>query len=311
MSFGGRESLSHRVDRDVSAAPVSAPLDASGDRLRGPVETSNHHLLAELRRLAARLEQVFLHVLPPFRAPLLGTGEDEAVAESRSSPKNGFGEASEPDRDAASWAGIDAGTVDVIELALERYQGLAPELAQELHLLLLAPAASVEALPKRLVLDVVPADSDAEAEASAGEQVDIGYLPRNEGGLALRQYQDARHELDAPGERGEVSEHHERVVEGILLRVWSGELGIAAFVRRTEDMVVREEIVEAQRLHADPDAANRLRVTAKLDLWIDSADFHECSLPAADMPGEVACCGQKVAYVVRDIPSTLSNPSMD
>ncbi len=59
--------------------------------------------------------------------------------------------------------------VDVIELAPERHQRLAPELAQELYLLLLAPAASVEALPERLVLDVVPADADTEADASAGE----------------------------------------------------------------------------------------------------------------------------------------------
>ena len=286
MSFGGREPLSHRVDRDVSASPLMAPLDASGDRLRGFVGAPDHHFLAELRRLAARLAQVFLHLLPPFRGPLLGTGEDEAVAESHSPPKDELGEASEPDRDAASGAGIDAGTVDVIELALERHQGLAPELAQELHLLLLAPAASVEALPERLVLDVVPADANAEAQAPAGEQVDIGHLPRNEGGLALRQNQDARHEFDAPGERGEVSEHHERVVEGVLLRVWSRELGLAALVRRTEDMIVREEIVEAKRLHAGPDATNRLRVAAKLGLWIDSADFHDCSLPVAGMPGE-------------------------
>ena len=54
-----------------------------------------------------------------------------------------------------------------------------------------------------------------------------------------------------------MSEHHERVVEGVLLRVRSRELGLAALVRRTEDVVVRKEIVEAQRLHAGPDAANR------------------------------------------------------
>jgi hypothetical protein len=287
VSFGGRESLSHRVDRDVSASPLTAPLDASGDCVRGLVEASDHRLLAELRRLAARLAQVFLYLRPPFRAPLRGAGKDEAIAESRSSPKDRLGEASEPDRDAASGAGIDTGTIDVIELALERHQGLAPELAQELHLFLLAPATSVEALPERLVLDVVPTDADTEADASAGEQVDVGHLPRNEGGLALRQDQDPRHELDALGECGEVSEHHERVVEGVLLRVRSRELGLAALVCRTEDMVIREEIVEAERLHVGPDAANRLRVAAKLDLWIDSSDFHKRSLPAAGMPGEV------------------------
>lgn len=112
VSFGGRESLSHRIDRDMGAPPLTAPLDASGDRLRGLVEAPNHHLLTELCGLAARLLQMSLY-LPP------------------------------------SGAGIDARTIDVIELALERH-------------------------------------------------------------------------------------------------------------------------------HAGPDAANRLRVAAKLDLWIDSADFHEC-----------------------------------
>jgi hypothetical protein len=129
VSFGGRESLSHRVDRDVSAPPLTAPLDSSGDCLRGLVEASNHHLLAELRRLATRLAQEFFYLLPRFDGSLLGAGEDEAIAESRSSPKDRLGEASEPDRDAASWAGVDAGTVDVIEVALERHQRLAPELA--------------------------------------------------------------------------------------------------------------------------------------------------------------------------------------
>jgi hypothetical protein len=166
----------------------------------------------------------------------------------------------------------------VIELALERHQGFAPEFAQELHLLLLTPAAGVEALPQGLVLDVVPTDADAETAAPAGEQVDIGHLPRNERRLALRQNQNARHQLDPPGERGEVSEHHERVVEGVLLRVRSRELGLAALVRGAEDMVVCKEIIEAQGLHADPNPANRLRVAAKFDLWVDSADFHECSV---------------------------------
>jgi len=39
----------------MSAAPVTTPLDASGDRLWGPIEASDHHLPAELSRLATRL----------------------------------------------------------------------------------------------------------------------------------------------------------------------------------------------------------------------------------------------------------------
>ncbi len=281
VSVGARKSFSHRVNGDVSAPPFTAPLDASSDSLRGLVEASDDDLPAELRRLAARLAQVCFQLLPPLHDPFARPIEDEAVAESRSTPKDSLGEASEPDGNSAGGPGINARTVDVIETALEGDQGRAPELAQQRYLLLLTLAARVEALPERLVLDVVPANADAEAEAPAGEQVEIGHLPRNEGGLALRQNQDARHELDALRERGQVSEHDERVVEGVLLGVRSGEFGLACLVRRTENMVVRQEIVEAQRLHACPDAAHRLRIAAKLYLGIDGADFHECLLTAA------------------------------
>ena len=55
VSFSAGKSLSHRIDRDVSAPPLAAPLDSSGDCLRGLVKASDHHLLAELPRLPGRL----------------------------------------------------------------------------------------------------------------------------------------------------------------------------------------------------------------------------------------------------------------
>ena len=50
------------------------------------------------------------------------------------------------------------------------------------------PASAVgEVLTQRLVLDRVPAQSDAEPEATLGEQVHLGRLLGHQGGLPLRQ----------------------------------------------------------------------------------------------------------------------------
>ena len=70
----------------------------------------------------------------------------------------------------------------------------------------------VKSLPERLVLDRVPAEPDAEPEPAAGEQVDLGGLLGHERGLALRQDDDAGDQLERR-HRGQVAEHHERLVE--------------------------------------------------------------------------------------------------
>src|SRR3546814_8105935 len=72
--------------------------------------------------------------------------------------------AAHPDRDAARRSRFDARERDGVEAALEVHDGLLEEPPEQLDLLGDAAASGVEVLPERLVLHLVPADADAEAE---------------------------------------------------------------------------------------------------------------------------------------------------
>ncbi len=54
----------------------------------------------------------------------------------------------------------------------------------------------MEVLSEGLVLDVVPADAHAEAQPTAGQEINIGCLSCHERGLALRKDQDSGSETD-------------------------------------------------------------------------------------------------------------------
>jgi hypothetical protein len=146
--------------------------------------------------------------------------------------------------------------------------------AQKLDLLLLAGAAGAEVLPEGLVLDVAPPDSHAEPEPAARKELEIGRLPRHQRRLALREDHDAAREPDPLGDGGQVGEHHERIVERVVLGVRAGQPRRAIGMHGAEHVVVGEQVVEAQRLDRGSDAPNRARVSAKLDLWVDDADLH-------------------------------------
>jgi len=64
---------------------------------------------------------------------------------------------------------------------------------------------------------VVQADPDTEAQSTAGEKIKIGGLPCDEHRRALREDQDPGGELESFGDGGQIGEHHERVVERVVL----------------------------------------------------------------------------------------------
>ena len=75
--------------------------------------------------------------------------------------------AAEPDRHAARLGPrVDAAVVELVELAGEFHVRLGPQRLHEAHLLLGALAAGVEIGAQALELDLVPADADAQAEAT-------------------------------------------------------------------------------------------------------------------------------------------------
>src|SRR3989442_13844550 len=106
--------------------------------------------------------------------------------------------------------------------ALERHHRLGPELPHDGDLLADAAASRVKVLPQGLVLDMVPADAHAEAQAPAGENVHRSRLLGHEGRLPLGQDDDAGHELEAPRAGAEVTEQNEDLVEGALVGVARG-----------------------------------------------------------------------------------------
>jgi len=136
-----------------------------------------------------------------------------------------------------------------------------------------APRAT-EVLAQGLVLDVVPADPHTETQPPARQQVDVGSLPSDECSLALREDQDPGDEADALSHRREVGEHHQRVVERIALGLRTDQGRDPVLVHCTKHMVIRQQMIEAERLGRPTNAAHRLGVTAQLDLRIHHTDLH-------------------------------------
>ena len=96
----------------------------------------------------------------------------------------------------------------------------------------------MEVLPKGLELDIVPADSYTESQSTPREKVDISSLPCHERSLALRKDQDSGGESDPIGDTRQVSEHHEWVMERIVLGIWARQWGRPIDMDGTEYMFV-------------------------------------------------------------------------
>ena len=102
--------------------------------------------------------------------------------------------AADPDGDGALHRQrIDPGGVDALPLPFEVDDRGGPEGAQECDLLLAACAAVGELLVQPLVLDLVPADADAEPHPPAAEDVDLGGLLGDQDCLPLGQDDHAGH----------------------------------------------------------------------------------------------------------------------
>src|ERR1700682_6710793 len=145
------------------------------------------------------------------------TEEDEAVRQTGGPGERDFAVSTQPDRDGPRRLGHERGSVDPVEAAREVDDGLCEQPAKELDLLLLAGGAGVEVLPEGFVLDVVPADPYAEAQSTAGQEVNVGRLTRDKRCLALRNDQDPGGESDSLGDAGQIGKHYERVMAGVGL----------------------------------------------------------------------------------------------
>ena len=151
-----------------------------------------------------------------------------------------------------------------------------PEPPQQLHLLGEPRAAVGKVLAERLVLDRVPADADTEAEVAVRQQVDLGGLFRDEGGLALREDDDAADELERR-DRGQVAIEHEGLVEGRLHVVAAGESLMDTPVG-PDEVVVAEDVRKTKIADRFGVLAYARAVSANLGLGKDDANAHRLLL---------------------------------
>ena len=142
---------------------------------------------------------------------------------------------------------------------------LRPQHPHHLNLLSGAAAPVLPVLAQPLVLNLVPAHADAQAQPAVGQHVHLGGLLGHQRRLALRQDDDARAELDLLGERGQVAEHHERLVEHIVLVVGTVPLGALGVVR-AQHVVEHQQVLVAQRLGGLREILHGNRVSPDLGL---------------------------------------------
>ena len=118
--------------------------------------------------------------------------------------------------------------------------------------------------PRASVLDVVPADADAEAKPLAREQVDIRRLLRHQRGLPLRQHKHPGDEFQPVRAGGGEAEQHERIMERVLLGVGSIQLWFAALVRALHHMVIGHHVAIAELFGGCDKLADRARIAGDL-----------------------------------------------
>jgi hypothetical protein len=98
-------------------------------------------------------------------------------------------------------------------------------------------------------------------------------LPCHERCLALRKDQDPGGETDSLGDAGQISEHHERVVERVVL-CGARERRRSIGVNGPGHVIVGEEVVKAQVLDRSPNPSNSPRISSKLVQRGDDTDLH-------------------------------------
>jgi hypothetical protein len=121
---------------------------------------------------------------------------------------------------------------------------------------------------------VVPAGAETEPQTSAGQQLDLGSLFRDEGGLALWGDEDSNGELKARRDCRQIPEEHEDFTESMALVVGPVQRRYAISMFCSEHMVVGEEMVEAELLDPESESRDGIRGVVEVVVREDGADPH-------------------------------------
>ena len=202
------------------------------------------------------------------------------VGKPADAPVGGRGLAADPDRDrslSGKWREPGAG--DALELAGVGHHRFAQEPTEQRDLLGHPSSPCGERGAEGLVLDGIPPDPDAQSKSSVREQVDLGRLLGDEGGLPLRQDDHAGDELELCA-CGQVAEQHERLVKCRVDVVGATPRGMHVRIG-SEHMVVREQVREPEILHARSVPPHVGDGTTDLRLWEHDPELHHTVLSPA------------------------------
>src|SRR5208337_1517293 len=128
----------------------------------------------------------------------------------------------------------DADVLEMVKSPAEAHDVSRPEAAEHLNLFGLAGAARLPLHAERFVLDVIPAQTDAQPKPPTAQQISLGRLLGNDACLPLRRDQNAGRKPNGLGDGGQKAKRDKRLVESILLIV-KRHPAIPAF--RSEDVI--------------------------------------------------------------------------
>src|SRR5262245_17897093 len=211
MRLRRREASTHRIHGDVTRAQGTPRLNASVPFVLAKTLNADPGINAKMCTIAASLLKIPMELLdggldavvrwPASRHP--------PIPEARRALEHRLCRTTKPDGDRTlyrQW--INASIINDVVGALVGDQRLRPELAQDLDLLFSAAPTRLKFLAERIVLDVIPADANAETQPSTAQDIDLSGLLGDQGRLALRQNENARHQFEPGGDGGEKSKEH-------------------------------------------------------------------------------------------------------
>src|SRR5438132_1385653 len=288
-----REASPHRIHRDVAGAKRTPGLDAPVPFVFVQPLNADPGINTKIFAVAASLFEIAMELLnisfdPVVRWP---ARRHPPLTESRGALEDRLCGTPKPDRNGTlNGQRIDAGIVNVVLCGMVRDQWLGPELTQHLDLLFDPVPTPLKFLAQRIVLDVVPANPNTEAQTSPTQHVDLCGLLGDQGRLALRQDENARHQFELPGHRSEKPEEHHRLMKRMLIGVWPRQFRLP--VRMCpEHVVVDEQIVIAELLGGLRVLLDGLWIVTEFCLGKHNAVLH-MALPPRMPAGDAQRVGQ-------------------
>src|SRR4030095_9123754 len=246
----GREASAHRIYGHVAGTQSTPRFDTllpcvfvqALDTDPG-INTKIFAIAASFFEVAVELLNIRFSVV--VRCP---TSRHPPITEPCSALEGRLGSTPEPDGDGTLHGQrIDPGVVNDVVRGLVLGQRLGRELAQHLNLFFSPASTRLKFLAERVVLDVIPANPDAKTQTSPTQHVDLCSALGDQGGLALRQDENTRHQSESRGDGSEKSEEDHGLMERMLISIRPREFWFTIRMR-PEHVVVDEQIVIAKSL---------------------------------------------------------------